>query len=73
MGTSEKKSAFFAAAVLASAVAAASIEFTSGAATLRLSDKCGAVESLVAGGVERVVPAAEAFTLQLLDGKGEGI
>ena len=71
MGTSEKKSAFFAAAVLASAVAAASIEFTLGAATLRLSDKCGAVESLVAGGVERVVPAAEAFTLQLLDGKGE--
>lgn len=38
---------------------------------LRLSERCGAVESLVADGAERVVPAAEAFTLQLLDGKGE--
>ena len=41
-------------------------------AVLRLSASSGAVESLCgADGVERVVPASEAFTLQLLDGKGE--
>ena len=58
------------AAALASSSAFAALEFKFGDATLRFSDN-GAVESLVAAGVERVVPAAEAFTLQLLDGKGE--
>ena len=66
------KSALIATAVaLAAATTFASIEFKSGGATLRLADANGAVESLVADGAERVVPAAEAFTLQLLDGKGE--
>ena len=65
------KSALLAASALASSSVFASFEFKSGDATLRLSEKNGAVESLVAAGVERVVPAAEAFTLQLLDGKGE--
>ena len=50
--------------------ASASVEFSSSGAKLRLSERCGAVESLVADGVERLVPTAEAFTLQLLDGKG---
>ncbi|MBQ9387518.1 MAG: hypothetical protein IJU01_02525, partial [Lachnospiraceae bacterium] len=72
MKTSDNMTAMLAAAVaLAAATASASIEFKSGGATLRLSETCGAVESLVADGAERVVPAAEAFTLQLLDGKGE--
>ena len=66
------KSVLIATAVaLAAATACASIEFKSGWAALRLSEACGAVESLVADGAERVVPAAEAFTLLLLDGKGE--
>ena len=48
------------------------IDFRSGEMMLRLSDSNGAVESLVAAdGSERVMAAAEAFTLQLLDGKGE--
>ncbi len=48
------------------------IDFRSGEMMLRLSDSNGAVESLVADdGSERVMAAAEAFTLQLLDGKGE--
>ncbi|MBR4651994.1 MAG: hypothetical protein IKO72_01415 [Kiritimatiellae bacterium] len=52
--------------------ASAAIEFKTEGAVLRLSDACGAVESLAArDGAQRVVPAAEAFTLQLLDGKGE--
>ena len=60
------------AAALVACAASASIEFSSSGAKLRLSERCGAVESLVtADGAERVVPAAEAFTLQLLDGKGE--
>lgn len=60
------------AATHASASASASHKFTSGGAVLRISERCGAIESLaVQDGVERVVPAAEAFTLQLLDGKGE--
>ena len=65
------KSALIAAVALAAATACASIGFKSGGTTLRLADANGAVESLVADGVERLVPAAEAFTLQLLDGKGE--
>ena len=60
------------AAALVASAASASVEFSSSGAKLRLSERCGAVESLVtADGVERLVPAAEAFTLQLLDGKGE--
>ncbi len=60
------------AAALVASAASASVEFSSSGAKLRLSERCGAVESLVtADGAERVVPAAEAFTLQLLDGKGE--
>ncbi len=59
------------AAALVACTASASIEFSSSGAKLLLSERCGAVASLVADGVERVVPAAEAFTLQLLDGKGE--
>ena len=52
--------------------ARASIEFKTDGATLRLASRNGAVESLVAyDGTERIVPAAEAFTLQLLNGKGE--
>ena len=65
------KSALITAVALAAATACASIEFKSGGTTLRLADANGAVESLVADGAERVVPAAEAFTLQLLDEKGE--
>ena len=66
------KSALIAAAVaVTTATTFASIEFKSGGATLRLTDANGAVESLVADGAERIVPAAEAFTLQLLDGTGE--
>lgn len=56
-------SVFFTLVMFAPAAAFASIEFKSGFAVLRLSERCGAVESLVADGVERVVPAAEAFTL----------
>ena len=59
------------AAAFVACAASASIEFSSSGAKLRLSERCGAVASLVADGVERLVPAAEAFTLQLLDGKGE--
>ena len=48
------------------------MEFKADGAVLRLSETNGAVESLVAAdGAERVMPAVEAFTLQLLDGKGE--
>ena len=66
------KSAMFAAATTFAFAASASIEFKSGGAELRLADANGAVESLVApDGYERVVAANEAFTLQLLDGKGE--
>ena len=54
------------------AVASSAIEFRTDGAVLRLSDANGAVESLVASdGGERIVSATEAFTLQLLDGKGE--
>ncbi len=63
------------AVVVASALgldATASIEFASGGAMIRLSDAGGAVESLLdADGTERVTSSVEAFTLQLLDGKGE--
>lgn len=52
-------------------VSSASVELKSGGASLRISDANGAVEALVApDGSGRVVPAAEAFTLQLLDGNG---
>ena len=71
-GTIGHKSVAFALATAFAFAAPASIEFKSGGATLRLADANGAVESLVAlDGVERVVAAAEAFTLQFLDGKGE--
>ncbi len=68
-----------AAVAFASAPASASFELSSGGATLRLSEN-GAVESLAGNGsagcpqpaaYDRVMPAAEAFTLQLLDAKGE--
>ena len=62
---------FFFMVAAASMAASASIELKSDDAVLCLSEKNGAVESLVAAGVERVVPAAEAFSLQLLDDKGE--
>ena len=66
------KSAIFVAATAFAFAAYASIEFKSSGATLRLADANGAVESLIApDGSERVVAAKEAFTLQLLDGKGE--
>ena len=73
MKTPDRRSAILAAVALAfAATCGAAIEFKSSGATLRLSEKNGAVESLVAqDGAERAVPAAEAFTLQLLDGKGE--
>ena len=66
------KSAVFTAVVAFAFAASASIEFKSGGAVLRLADANGAVESLVAAdGAERLVVATEAFTLQLLDEKGE--
>ena len=66
------KSAVFTAVVAFAFAASASIEFKSGGAVLRLADANGAVESLVAAdGAERLVAATEAFTLQLLDEKGE--
>ena len=66
------KSAVFTAVVAFAFAASASIEFKSGGAVLRLADANGAVESLVAAdGSERLVAATEAFTLQLLDEKGE--
>lgn len=72
MATKDIPSMLLAALAFALTVpAGGAVEFNSGDASLRLSRKCGAVESLRSGGVERVVPAAEAFTLQLLDGKGE--
>lgn len=63
--------AVFALVAFSGAATYASFEFKSAGAVLRLSERGGVVESLVADGSERVVPAAEAFTLQLLDGKGE--
>ena len=66
------KSAVFTAVVAFAFAASASIEFKSGGAVLQLADANGAVESLVAAdGAERLVAATEAFTLQLLDEKGE--
>ena len=66
------KSAVFTAVVAFAFAASASIEFKSGGAVLRLADANGAVESLVAAdGAERLVVATEAFTLQMLDEKGE--
>ena len=62
---------FFFMVAAASMAASASIELKSDDAVLCLSEKNGAVESLVAGDAERIVPTAEAFSLQLLDGKGE--
>ena len=63
--------AFMAAVALASS-ACASIEFKSGGARLRLADGNGAVEFLCGvDGMACLVSATEAFTLQLLDGKGE--
>ena len=72
-----KRWEFFVMIVLAVAfasAASASTEFKSGVASLRLSGGNGAVEFLRgADGTDRIVPAAEAFTLQLLDGKGEPV
>ena len=66
------RSVAFVAAVAALSSASAAIEFNSGGATLRLADGNGAVEFLCgADGVGRLVAATEAFTLQLLDSKGE--
>ena len=63
---------FAAVAASFSFAASASVEFKSGGEVLRLADANGAVESLVAAdGSERLVAAIEAFTLQLLDEKGE--
>ena len=62
--------ALAAAVAFASASAFASIKLTSGGATLCLSEN-GAVESLTVDGGGRVMPATEAFTLQLRDAKGE--
>ena len=60
------------AAALFGVFSVSAFEFSVGGVSLRLSDSCGAVESLIAAdGTARVVPSAEAFTLQLLDGKGE--
>jgi hypothetical protein len=65
---------FAAVAASFSFAASASVEFKSGGEVLRLADANGAVESLVAvDGSERLVAAIEAFTLQLLDEKGERI
>ena len=66
------RSVLFTVATIFAFAASASIEFKSETALLRLADANGAVESLVApDGSKRVVAATEAFTLQLLDGKGE--
>ena len=79
MGLSVIRSAVCAVA-LSVVLSALAVEFAADGATLRLSDTCGAVESLVVDGGgrgatanknNRIVPAAEAFALQLLDGKGE--
>ena len=64
--------AFAAPICVESAPARCSAVFSSGGATLALSETNGAVESLVAAdGSERIMAAAEAFSLQLLNGKGE--
>ena len=66
------RSVAFLSAVAALSSASAALEFKSGGATLRLADGNGAVEFLCGtDGVGRLVSATEAFTLQLLDGKGE--
>lgn len=67
-----RMSVAIAAAMFVSLSVFAAIEFETAGASLRLSEKRGAIESLVAAdGAERLAPSAEAFTLQLLDGKGE--
>ena len=72
MNEKYRMSVAIAAAVFASLSVFAAIEFETAGASLRLSEKRGAIESLVAAdGAERLAPSAEAFTLQLLDGKGE--
>ena len=72
MNEKYRMSVAMAAAMFASLSVFASIEFETAGASLRLSEKRGAIESLVAAdGAERLAPSAEAFTLQLLDGKGE--
>ena len=54
-------------AVLSGVFTATAVEFAVGGMSLRLSDTCGALESLIAAdGTERIVPVSEAFTLQLL-------
>ena len=66
------KKLWFLPVVMLCAVARADIELESNEARLALSERSGAVVSLTAAdGTGRVVPAAEAFTLQLLDGKGD--
>ena len=65
------KSALLAAAALALSFAVYAETFYSDGAVLSLADHNGAVEFMRgADGVPRVVAADEAFTLQLLDGKG---
>ena len=66
------KSAVFMVVAAFAFAASASIEFKSGGVVLCLTGTNGAIESFVAAdGSERVVAATEAFTLQLLDEKGE--
>ena len=65
------KSALFAAAAFALSLAVDAETLYSDGAVLSLADHNGAVEFMRgADGVPRVVAAEEAFTLQLLDGKG---
>ena len=66
------RSVAFVAALAVISSACAAIEFKSDGAILSLADGNGAVEFLRgADGRERLVSAGEAFSLQLLDGKGE--
>lgn len=65
------KSALFAAAAFALSLAVDAETLYSDGAVLSLAEHNGAVEFMRgADGVPRVVAADEAFTLQLLDGKG---
>ena len=71
MGIQGIKSALFAAAAFALSLAVDAETLYSDGAVLSLAEHNGAVEFMRgADGVPRVVAAEEAFTLQLLDGKG---